>query len=91
MAVCGSQWQSVTVNSSKWQSMAVSGSLDFIQVITNINLSAAGAKADRALPMNLSAAGAKANCALPTILSYPSLESLAFLEIIRSLEFYDTL
>ena len=74
----------MAVNGSQWQ-------FKFIQVITNINLSAAGAKADRALPTSLSAAGAKANCALPTILSYPSLESLAFLEIIRSLEFYDTL
>ena len=54
VAVVGSQWQSATVNCSKWLSILVNGSINFIQLITNISLSAAGAKADCALPTILS-------------------------------------
>ena len=46
----GSLWHSEAVSGSQWQTMAVSGSLSFSQLITRNSLSAAGAKADCALP-----------------------------------------
>ena len=70
LAISGSQWQSVAVSCSQWQSVAVCGSLNFYRSI---------------ITTGLSAAGAKTNSALPTILSWPFLESLEFLEILRIL------
>jgi len=70
LAISGSQWQSVAVSGSQWQSVAVCGSLNFYRSI---------------ITTGLSAAGAKTNSALPTILSWPFLESLEFLEILRIL------
>ena len=55
--------------------MAVCGSLVlYVAVCGSFNLM---------ITIGLSAAGAKADCAHPTILSWPSLESLEFLEILR--------
>ena len=70
VTVSGSLWQSVAVSGSQWQSVAVCGSLNFYRSI---------------ITTRLSAAGAKTNSALPTILSWPFLESLEFLEILRIL------
>ena len=70
VAVSGNQLQSVAVSRSQWQSLAVSGSLNFYRSI---------------ITTGLSAAGAKANSALPTILCWPFLESFEFLEILRIL------
>ena len=70
VAVSGNQWQSLAIGGSQWQSVAVCGSLNFYRSI---------------ITTGLSAAGAKTNSALPTILSWPFLESLEFLEILRIL------
>ena len=54
MAVCGSLCQSVTVGGSLLHNVTVCGSFKFYKLIISISLSAAGAKADRALPTILS-------------------------------------
>ena len=53
MAACGNFdnfWQLLTVICSQRQFLTVCGSLNFSQLMTNISLSAAGVKADCALP-----------------------------------------
>ena len=78
--VCNSQWQFSGSQGSLWQSVAVYGNLWQSMAVNWQSL---------LICISLSAAGAKANCALPTILCQPSLESLAFLEILRLLKSED--
>ena len=72
--MCGILWQTVVFCGSLWQTVADCDSFKFYKLTISISLSGVGARADRTLP---------------TILSYPSLESLEFLENLRLLKFED--